>query len=140
QEEDGRAEPEDALDACDRDDGHCPECDGELDHPGQADEPCREQDRIPPRGRHESSCSRPRRKAAPPPCAGCRTYVPPNASYATRPTATTRRRAASSRANGTPAATSPRVGRRFACASPGCVGTAFQRSTSCSRPSSANTL
>src|SRR5438309_2200854 len=78
QEEDGRAESEDALDAGDGDDRHRPERDGELDHPGQADESCREQERIAACGRHESSSSRPLRKTAAPPCAGCRTYVPPN--------------------------------------------------------------
>ena len=59
--------------------------------------------------------------------AGWRTYAPRSAACATRPTQTTRRPRASLRTNGSPAAISTRVGLRFVCAVPGCVGTTFQR-------------
>src|SRR5262249_5601786 len=138
-EEDRGPEPEDALDAGDGDDRDRPQSNGELDHPRQADEPRREQDRVPARRAHESKHSSPCRNAVAPPCDGWRTYVPPRASCATRPTATIRRQPESSGANETPAAISARFGRRLERASPGCVGTAFQSSTSSSQPRSAST-
>src|SRR4051812_21108529 len=62
------------------------------------------------------------RKRVAPPCEGCRTYGASSAASAMRPTASTRRPRASSRANGKPASTSGRVGALFAVAVPGCVG------------------
>ena len=44
--EHGRPEPEDPLEPGDRDERHRPERDRELHHPGQADEPCGEHDRV----------------------------------------------------------------------------------------------
>src|SRR5262249_54458476 len=137
--EDGGAGGEDALDARGGDDRDRSQRHGELDHPRQADEPCREQDRVPAYRAHERRRSSPCRNAVAPPCDGWRTYVPPRAACATRPTATTVRPAASCRATEMPAATSARVGRRAGPAAPGWVGTAFQSTTSSSQPRSAST-
>src|SRR5262249_1129833 len=68
---------------------------------------------------HETSASSPRRNAAAPPCDGWRTYAPPNASEATRPTVITLRPRASSRANGSPSGTSRRGGGGGGSARPG---------------------
>ena len=100
--------------AGDRDERHRPERDRELHHPGEADEPAPRAGRVAPRRGHREQPPRGRAGTrAAPPCAGWRTYAPPSASCAIRPTGTTRRPRASSRANGSPAAISARVGRRF---------------------------
>ena len=85
-----------------------------------------------------SVSARPARKAAAPPCDGWRTYGPPSRACASRPIATTRRPAASSRRNGPTARSRLRVGGRFDSAVPGCVGTRFQSRTPSSSPSSAS--
>ena len=82
------------------------------------------------RSRRDRGLEAARAKAGGAAVRGWRTYVPPSASWAIRPTATTRRPRASSQANGSPAAISARVGRRFEASSPGWVGTTFQSSTS----------
>src|SRR4051812_11427863 len=91
-----------------------------------------------PPGRNRSS---PARNSVAPPWLGWRTYGASSAACATRPTAITVRPRASSRRNGREASTSVRVGRRFVSGCSGrCgwVGTTFQQSVCCSRPSSAS--
>ena len=81
------------------------------------------------------------RNSAAPPWDGWRTYGAPSARSARRPTASTRRPSATRSTNGSPAAISAAVGRRFEDATPGrcgCVGTRFQSSTSSAIPSSAS--
>ena len=84
-----------------------------------------------------------------PPCDGCLTATastpsPASAACEIRPTPTTTdgEIIASTRSRkGTPAATSAAEGRRFESGRPatnGCVGTVFQRTTSCSAPSSSS--
>jgi hypothetical protein len=85
-----------------------------------------------------SNSTSPAWKARAPPCEGWRTWRPPSASFASRPTEITCRPIASRRANGRPAAISPRVGLRFPDSCPGCVGTTFQSRTCLSSSSSAS--
>ena len=138
-----RPEPEDAVDAGDRDDRDRAERDGELDHPGLADEPEREQERVPPRPsfmRAIRARSAARRTRAAPPWDGCRTYVAAERGVrdpadGDDPPADGELVARTPR----PAATSAGVGRRFDVSVPGWVGTTFQSRTSSATPSSAST-
>ena len=138
-EEDRRAEPEQPRDPGDLHERDRVHGRRELEEARVHGERRGEQDRVAlDVQRHAASVAR---NSDAPPWDGWRTYGAPSARSARRPTASTRRPSATRSTNGSPAAISAAVGRRFDDETPGrcgCVGTRFQSSTSSAIPSSAS--
>ena len=138
-EEDRRAEPEQPRDPGDLHERDRVHGRRELEEARVHGERRGEQDRVALDVQsHAASVAR---NSDAPPWDGWRTYGAPSARSARRPTASTRRPSATRSTNGSPAAISAAVGRRFDDETPGrcgCVGTRFQSSTSSAIPSSAS--